>query len=65
MLDRDHPDIEWCECTGYPRYSQPETLHCERCDCELHDDDDIYNDEHYELLCEECLLSLHTKRWFS
>lgn len=65
MLDRDHPDIEWACRTGYGQHHQPEPLHCERCECTLDDDDEMYSDEHYELLCLECLLELHTKRWFS
>ena len=57
----DHPDITWCERTGYPQWNQPHIIHCERCGEEI--EGDIYEDFNYSNLCEHCLLRLHRKEW--
>lgn len=56
---REHPDIEWAERTGYPKWNQPKLYHCDRCGDEI--DGDIYEDDFYDCLCELCLLSTHKK----
>lgn len=58
----DHPEVRWMERTGYPSFAQPEIMRCELCDREL-DEDEAYEDEYHEFLCEGCLLSLHQKGW--
>ena len=57
----DHPEIKWCERTGYPSWNQPEVYHCSRCDDEI--DGEVYEDFGYEYLCESCLLNLHKKEF--
>lgn len=54
-----HPDILWAERTGYPSWNQATPIYCGECGCEL--EDDVYTDEHYEYLCETCLLVLHKR----
>jgi hypothetical protein len=58
----DHPDIVWCERTGYPQWAQPTSSYCEECGKCL-DDEDEYEDSLHDCLCEDCLLSLHKKWW--
>lgn len=57
----DHPDIASAERTGYPTWNQPREAeyYCGECGREL--TSDMYEDEHYEYLCEDCLLMLHKK----
>ena len=57
---RDHPDIEWCERTGYPSWNQPQTHYCGECGKAL-DEEEEYEDAGYEYLCADCLLFLHRK----
>ena len=57
----DHPDIEWCERTGYPSWNQPKTYFCDRCGEEI--EGEIYEDTGYDCLCEQCVLELHRKDW--
>lgn len=56
--------VTWIERTGYPQEFS-ENIHnvhyCGECCCEL--EDDIYENDRYEYLCEDCLLMLHKKRW--
>lgn len=59
MLDIQHPDITWAEATGYPSWNQPKDICCDYCGCII--DDEIYEDEHHETLCLDCLLKLHLK----
>lgn len=59
---REHPDIEWAQRTGYPSWNQPKSNHCEECGKCL-DDEEIYETDMHEFLCEECLLTLHKKWW--
>ena len=56
----DHPEIEMAMLTGYPSWSQPKSHYCEECGHCL-DDEVIYEDEHHEYLCKECLLYFHEK----
>lgn len=58
----DHPDIAWCERTGYPQWAQPTDIYCNECG-KLMDGEPIYEDALNECLCERCLLMLHEKRW--
>jgi hypothetical protein len=55
----DHPDIQSIERTGYPQDNQPVPIYCGECGCELQDD--VYEDNYYDYLCERCLLRLHKK----
>lgn len=57
---RDHPDIEWAERTGYPKWNQPEIFRCDQCGDEI-DGDEVYSDSTHEYLCEYCLCLLHRK----
>ena len=59
---REHPDIEWAHRTGYPSWNQPKSYHCEECG-ECLDDEEIYETDTHDFLCEKCLLSLHKKWW--
>ena len=59
MIVPDHPDIRDIERTGYPRCYQPEPIYCGECGNEIRND--VYEDEHYDYLCEDCLLRLHRK----
>ena len=61
MYVPDHPQVRWIEQTGYPSWNQPVEVYCCECGCEL--EDEIYEDEKYEYLCENCLLMLHKKVW--
>lgn len=67
----EHPDVKHAIETGYPRswdlavngYShaaRSNSISCERCGCELIDEE-VYEDETYDFLCEDCLLRLHNK----
>lgn len=62
-MDLEHPEIGWAERTGYPSYNQPNEIRCERCGDVL--EDEFYEDEEYDLLCLDCLRTLHdaTGRW--
>ena len=62
MSNIQHPDITWCERTGYTQDNQPESHYCERCGTCL-DDEDEYEDALHEHLCESCLLAIHKKWW--
>ena len=59
----DHPDITSAMKTGYPSWGQLQPLCCDNCSEELGDEDEVYTDQHHEVLCKECLLRLHTKWW--
>jgi hypothetical protein len=63
MLERDlqHPDITHALLTGYPRGGEPKPHFCEFCEREIDDSETVYEDEHYDYLCERCLLYLHVK----
>ena len=56
----DHPDVIWCERTGYPRGNQPVEEFCEVCGVNM-DSKTIYRDEEYECLCDRCLLERHER----
>lgn len=58
----EHPEITMIERTGYPSYAQPESFYCEECGDDI-TDDDKYEDENHEYLCQRCLLYLHKKEW--
>lgn len=49
--------------TGYPQgYEEAEPLaYCGECTCELYDESEVYEDEKYAYLCEDCLKMLHQK----
>lgn len=53
--------ITWIERTGYPQGFNEDTYYCGECCKEL--SEDMYEDDKYEYLCEDCLLMLHKKRW--
>lgn len=55
----DHPDIVAIERTGYPSWMKEEAIFCEYCGNEINDD--VYEDNYHEVLCESCLLKLHLK----
>lgn len=58
----DHPEIVCIQLTGYPSYMQESNApHCEICGVEM-DEGEVYEDAHYDCLCEECLLDIH-KKW--
>ena len=59
----DHPEIVWCERTGYPSYNQPILLYCDECGRDI-TDETVYDDECHTVLCERCLLKLHEKEWW-
>ena len=58
MLLRDHPEIESAIKTGHPTWAQPLNVYCGECGKDITDDDQ-YEDEHYDCLCEKCLLYFH------
>lgn len=58
----NHPEIESALATGYPSWNQPQTIRCEECGDDI-TDEDKYEDEDYEYLCERCLLARHKKGW--
>ena len=62
---RDHPEIELVERTGYPSWKQPSKKrdYCCYCGDDITDDDQ-YEDQHYIMLCKDCLLDLHKKTRF-
>lgn len=55
----DHPEIAMAMRTGYPSWSQPIDIKCEHCGDII--EDEVYQDEHYDNLCLDCLLKLHLK----
>lgn len=57
----EHPEITWAERTGYPSFNQPMAIYCCECGNDI-TDEDIYEDEEYASLCENCLKRLHRKR---
>jgi hypothetical protein len=62
-FDLEHPDVEHAQRTGFPRGAVEEVTehyYCEECGCELNDNN-IYEDESHEYLCEDCLIDLHFK----
>lgn len=59
----DHPEVTWCERTGYPSWNQPQSYYCEECGKDI-TDETMYEDEHHTLLCRACLLTLHEKEWW-
>lgn len=61
MYVPDHPDIEWAERTGYPKWNQPKIICCGECGTPI--DGEVYEDDSYDYLCESCLLFLHKKKW--
>ena len=58
----EHPEIECAMRTGYPSWEQEvdEPIYCGECGRRL-DEDEVYGDEGYKLLCKDCLLMLHKK----
>ena len=58
----DHPDIVSAMKTGYGLHNQPKSYYCGECG-ECLDNQEIYETENYEFLCENCLLILHKKWW--
>jgi len=62
IRELEHPEISWVLETGYPSYNQPKELRCERCGDII--EEEIFEDEDYEILCMDCLLDLHlSKNW--
>lgn len=59
-MDLEHPEITWALRTGYPSWSQPKKIYCSYCDNDI-SDEEVYEDEDYDCLCEDCLLKLHKK----
>lgn len=55
----DHPEIAMAMRTGYPSWNQPVDIVCEKCGDII--DNEVYEDETYDCLCLDCLLSLHLK----
>jgi formylmethanofuran dehydrogenase subunit E len=53
------PEITWAERTGYPSWNQPGDICCDECGEVI--EDEVYEDEHNENLCLDCLLKLHLK----
>ena len=60
--DIEHPEITLYRLTGYGYYNQPKSHCCQECGKRL-DDEAIYEDEHREYLCKNCLLYFHEKDW--
>lgn len=56
----DHPEIRMMLLTGYPSWMQKEPYYCEECGVYL-EEDEVYEDDFHECLCEDCLLDLHRK----
>lgn len=56
-------DIDHVMKTGYPPgYEEPKPLaYCGECGNELYDESDVYEDDKYNYLCEDCLKMLHKK----
>lgn len=64
LRDLEHPEVTWALETGYTSYNQPREIRCERCGDII--EDEIFEDEDYEILCKDCLLDLHlnlSKNW--
>ena len=59
-MDLEHPEITWALRTGYPSWNQPKEVFCDWCGNDIYDEE-VYEDEEYECLCESCLLKLHKK----
>lgn len=59
----EHPDITNALRTGYPIGHEPVSHYCEECGKCLDDEDEVYETDTYEFLCEKCLLSLFKKWW--
>lgn len=63
----DHPDLTAINNTGYPHWMQPkkdEPIYCDECGKEL-DWTEVYDDNHHDYLCKECLLYYHKKElWY-
>ncbi len=57
----EEPILDCVMRTGYPPWNQPEDVtRCERCDCIIPEDENIYYDCSYDTLCKECLLETHS-----
>lgn len=63
MFDIQHPLITEIERYGHPAWMTEETIYCEKCQKDLSDSADVYDDWFHEYLCEDCLLELHRKEW--
>lgn len=61
MSSFDHPEVLTIIRTGYPSWMQEKFVSCERCG-ELIEENESYEDDMYDVLCEDCLLKLH-KKW--
>ena len=61
MTMYEHPEIGWAERTGYPSWNHPEEIYCQCCGDVI--DEDVYEDETYDTLCEFCLKQRHRKEW--
>ena len=59
-MDLEHPEITCTLRTGHPSWMQPEEVFCDWCGDDI-SDEEVYEDEDYEYLCEDCLLKLHKK----
>ena len=59
-MDLEHPEVTCILRTGYPSWMQPEEIYCERCGDDI-SDEEVYEDDEYEYLCEDCLLEIHKK----
>lgn len=58
----EHPEITHIRNTGYPSYYQDEQVYCEYCGRDI-TDEDRYEDESHDNLCERCLINLHRREW--
>ena len=62
-MDIEHPAITELMRTGYPRGYEEQHIYCSDCGEEI-TDSEIYTDDVYEYLCEDCLLRNHRKRGY-
>lgn len=62
MLIDVNPIVQHIINTGYPPGEEPQPIYCDECGKDI-TDDDVYEDENHHLLCRDCLLMLHEKRW--
>lgn len=61
-VDLEHPEITCARLTGYPSFAQPKKYYCQECGEDI-TDEDKYEDEYHNYLCESCLLYFHKKDW--
>lgn len=56
----NNPQAKFIILYGHPKYCDEDAIYCENCGRDI-TDENIFKDDNFNNLCEECLMELHLK----